>query len=93
MAITIEYIGAEWCKSCKTIFPQIESLSKKFSTRLQSKDFDMDLQETEKETVSKLPTVRIHKDSAILAEYSANQVASVQKWLQENAKTNQDTDF
>ena len=93
MVITIEYIGAEWCRSCKTIFPQIESLSKKFSVRLHAKEFDVDLQENEKGTVNKLPTVRIYKDSAMVAEYSANQVASVQTWLQENAATIQDAEF
>jgi thiol-disulfide isomerase/thioredoxin len=92
MSVTIEYIGAEWCKSCKTIFPKVETLAKKFSIELQSKDFDIDLQENEKETVSKLPTVRIHKESKVIQEYSTNQVASLETWLQKNTTLN-DSDF
>ena len=84
MAITIEYIGAGWCKSCKTIFPKVETLAKKFSIELQSKDFDIDLQENEKETVGKLPTIRIHKESKVIQEYSTNQAASLEAWLQQN---------
>lgn len=86
MALRIEYIGAEWCKSCKTIYPKVESLGNKFSITLVSKDLDVDLNEAEKETITKLPTIRIYKDSNQVQEYFVNQVESLTNWLQENVK-------
>ncbi len=48
------------------------------------KDFDEDLSEEEKDTVSKVPTIRIVEDTKQIVEWNVHQVQSLEGWLQTN---------
>jgi len=83
MTYEITYIGAKWCKSCKVIQPQIEELAKKYGVPVKHLDYDM-MEEEDQKDVGKVPTVYLYKNNVKNAKYDSNQVASVDKWLQEN---------
>ena len=81
-AITLVYIGATWCGPCRTAKPRIEELCKKFSISYKLRDYDADLSEEEKETITKVPTIQIYQDGAMVAEFISNQVAQTEAWFQ-----------
>ena len=93
MAYTIHYIGATWCSTCKTIKPKTEELAKRFSVSLLVKDLDADLADEEKETVTKVPTIRICEGDRQIVELNTNQVASLESWLQGNVRMTVDDLF
>ena len=93
MAYTIHYIGATWCSTCKTIKPKTEELAKRFSVPLLVKDLDADLADEEKETVTKVPTIRIFEGDRQIVELNTNQVASLESWLQGNVRMTVDDLF
>lgn len=93
MAYTIHYIGATWCSTCKTIKPKTEELAKRFSVSLLVKDLDADLADEEKETVTKVPTIRIFEGDRQIVELNTNQVASLESWLQGNVRMTVDDLF
>jgi thiol-disulfide isomerase/thioredoxin len=80
-AVEIHYIGAAWCAPCRVAKPALEALCKKFSIPFKPYDYDKDLDDTERESVSKVPTVRIFAGGVQVAEYNANQVAQTEAWL------------
>jgi thiol-disulfide isomerase/thioredoxin len=84
MVYEIHYIGASWCSTCKVIKPSTELLAKRFGITLVIKDFDEDLSEEEKDTVSKVPTIRIVEDTKQIVEWNVHQVQSLEGWLQTN---------
>ena len=90
---SIEYIGATWCKSCKTIKPLLESLAKRFQVTIVIKDLDEDCTEEERAEITKVPTVIMKKDGNPVATYNVNQVQSVDTWLQENVAIKSDDSF
>jgi thiol-disulfide isomerase/thioredoxin len=94
MAYTIVYIGAAWCKTCKEIKPKTLELAQRFGLAVDALDYDDDLDEEQKAQVTKVPTLRILKDGAQVAEYNVNQVASLSTWLTTNVSmTVGDEDF
>lgn len=94
-AITLVYIGATWCAPCRVVKPRIEDLCKKFSISYKLRDYDADLSEEEKETVTKVPTIQIYQDGALAVEFTSNQVAQTEAWFQTHvsATAGGDTDF
>ena len=84
MSITIEYIGAAWCSTCKVIKPKTEELAKKFTVPLNCRDYDKDLSEEEQAEIKKVPTLRIFKNGEKVAEYVIRQVELLEVWLQGN---------
>jgi thiol-disulfide isomerase/thioredoxin len=84
MPYSILYIGATWCGTCKTIKPQTETLAKKFAVPLRILDYDNDLEEEEKSSISKVPTLRIFEDDRLIAEYNVKQIESLETWLKKN---------
>ena len=81
MSCSVLYVGATWCKTCKTILPQIEDLCKKFQVSLKKKDLDEDCTDEEKETIRKVPTIFLYANDKV-TKYDQHQVASVESWLQ-----------
>jgi thiol-disulfide isomerase/thioredoxin len=84
----VEYIGAVWCATCKTIKPAITELCKKFNVPLKIRDLDKDLDGEEKDAIRKVPTLRIYKEGALAETYVQNQVASVEAYLVAHAAIN-----
>ena len=84
MSFSITYIGATWCATCKVIKPKTEELAKKFSVPLKILDLDTDLEEEDKVSIRKVPTLRIFKGEVLVVEYIVKQVESLQTWLQQN---------
>jgi thiol-disulfide isomerase/thioredoxin len=81
MVYEIHYIGATWCSTCKVIKPATEALAKRFAVSLVCKDLD-DLSDEEKDTISKVPTIRIVENNTQIVEWNMNQVKSLEEWLQ-----------
>lgn len=92
MSFSITYIGATWCSTCKVIKPKTEELAKKFSVPLKILDLD-ELEEEDKVSIRKVPTLRIFKEDTMIAEYIVKQVESLQTWLQENVTLLASDDF
>jgi len=80
--IHLIYIGAAWCGPCRVVKPRIEELCKKFGISYKLRDYDADLGDDEKEAITKVPTIRICDDELLVAEYTSNQVAQTEAWLQ-----------
>ena len=83
MTLEIVYIGASWCSTCKVIKPATVELGKKFDVSVTIKDFD-ELEEAEKESITKVPTLRILKDGVQIQEWNVKQVQSLTDWLSAN---------
>jgi thiol-disulfide isomerase/thioredoxin len=92
-SIEIVYIGAAWCSTCKTIGPASEELCKKFGVELRKLDYDRDLDEDEKDKVTKVPTLRAFVNGAQVAEWNQNQVRSLEVWLGRNVTVAETDDF
>jgi len=88
----IVYIGAHWCAPCRVIKPQIAELCKKFNVSLKALDFDDDLNDDERETIHKVPTIRIYSKNVKAAEFNTAQVANTEAWLRAHIKLD-DADF
>jgi thiol-disulfide isomerase/thioredoxin len=84
MAFEIVYIGAKWCATCKVIKPTTLDLGKTFGISVQLKDYDEDLSESDKESITKVPTIRIIKGNDQIQEWNMKQVDSLKAWLTEN---------
>lgn len=78
------YIGAAWCSTCKVIKPKTETLCAKFGVPLKVLDYDNDLEDDEKEAITKVPTLQIKKDGVLVETYNVNQVASLEAYLTAN---------
>ena len=57
------------------------------------KDFDEDLSEEEKDTIRKVPTIRIVEQGAQIMEWNVHQVQSLEGWLQTNITMTMDDLF
>ena len=87
MVIKIVYIGAKWCSTCRVIKPKTEELAKKFQVELVCVDLDEDtsvLSAEDKDSIRKVPTVRVYIDNEQKAEFNTKQVESLETWLQNN---------
>ena len=83
--IAVVYIGATWCSTCKTIKPAVEALTRRFGVGLLQLDYDKDFEEgDEKDGITKVPTLRVHRDGIQIVEWNVNQVASLEAWLHAN---------
>ena len=91
--IQIVYIGASWCSTCKTIGPATEALCKKYGVELRKLDYDHDMEEDEKESITKVPTLRAIHNGAVVAEWNQNQIVSLEIWLGRNAPLQTVEDF
>jgi thiol-disulfide isomerase/thioredoxin len=94
-SVTVIYIGAKWCGTCKTIKPAVEQLTKLFGVGLKVLDYDTDFEEgEEKDAIRKVPTIRVQTGDIQVAEWNVGQVASLETWLQANvAVATADEDF
>ena len=91
MTYTIVYIGAKWCAPCKVIKPAVQDLAKKFQIPMTVKDYDDDLTDEERETVSKLPTLRIYDaKNSLVVEFLDDKVNAITQWLQTKFLTTTD---
>jgi len=88
----IVYIGAHWCSPCRVIKPQIEEICKKFSVPFKALDYDDDLDDEGRETIQKVPTIRIFFKAIKAAEFNTAQVANTEAWLRAHIKLD-DADF
>jgi thiol-disulfide isomerase/thioredoxin len=84
MSHSIVYIGATWCKPCKTIKPAVETLAKRYGVPVVIKDLDKDLTDAEKEEILKVPTIRVLLGEHRIAEFTVDQVKSLEDWLPRN---------
>jgi thiol-disulfide isomerase/thioredoxin len=89
---SIQYIGASWCGPCKTVKPFAELLAHKFSVPIAFLDYD-EMEETEKDTVKKLPTIRILEEGAVLKEITTAHADMLEMWLRTHVRVNATEDF
>ncbi len=92
MSIRIEYIGATWCAPCRTTKPLISVLAYKFACRLDEYEYD-EMEEEQRSTILKLPTVRIWKDSVLVKEITTQHADMLELWLRSNVRVNTNEDF
>jgi len=64
--------------------PAVETLAKRYGVPLVIKDLDADLTDAEKEEILKVPTVRVLLGEYRIAEFTVNQVKSLEDWLPRN---------
>jgi thiol-disulfide isomerase/thioredoxin len=84
-SVTVIYIGAKWCSTCKTIKPAVEQLTRRFGVELKVLDYDTDFEEGDgKDAITKVPTLRLQSGGVQMAEWNVGQVASLEAWLQAN---------
>jgi hypothetical protein len=74
------------------IKPQIEEICKKFSVPFKALDYDDDLDDEGRETIQKVPTIRIFFKAVKAAEFNTAQVANTEAWLRAHIKLD-DADF
>jgi len=91
--ITIVYIGASWCTTCKIIKPALIEMCKKYGVDLKTLDYDDDLESAEQDSITKVPTIKIFSDKHKVAEFNNNQIASTESWLRANVKLSATDDF
>jgi thiol-disulfide isomerase/thioredoxin len=92
MAFRIEYIGASWCAPCRTVKPLVTVIAHKFAIPLTECDYD-EMEETAKDTVKKLPTVRVLATSGTLTEITTNHADILEMWLRKHVRVNGEEDF
>ena len=69
-----------------------ELLAHKFTVPIQFMDYD-EMEEEEKDTVKKLPTLRILQDSILVKEITAAHADMLEIWLRTNVRVNTTEDF
>lgn len=93
MSYRIEYIGASWCSPCKLVKPVAIALAHKFAVPITVLDYD-ELEDIHKDSVKKLPTIRIVSSSAeTLHEITTNHADTLDIWLRAHVRVNGDEDF
>ena len=91
--ITIKYVGASWCKPCKIVKPEVEKVCARFKIDLTIKDFDDDLSESEQSEITKLPSIFIYDESAIIKVIVTNHIEQLTNILSEIFGVGKDEDF
>lgn len=89
MTFEIVYIGATWCSTCKVIKPATVELGKKFGVPVTLMDLDA-LEDAEKDTITKVPTLRILDNGTQIQEWNVKQVDSLTAWLHANVSLRTD---
>ncbi len=92
MSIHVKYYGATWCSPCKQAKPRIQELCKKYGISLDIFDYD-ELEEEEKGSIQKLPTVQIWKDTTLEKEILTQHVETLDNWISENVRVIPTDDF
>jgi len=87
----IDYIGASWCKVCKTVKPAVELLAKEFGVTLNI--LDADTLDESSEPVTKVPTLRIYNTAGTKTEIVTGHAAALKEILASNAKVVISDDF
>jgi thiol-disulfide isomerase/thioredoxin len=64
----LEYIGANWCKSCKIVKPRAKTLAEKANFTFVEFDYDI-LSEKEQEPILKIPAIRIKINGTVVKEF------------------------
>ncbi len=92
--IRVEYIGAAWCAPCKVTKPRVQELCKKYGVELVEHYYD-EMDEETKESVKKLPTVRVYADgdNTLTLEFITQQAELLEKWLGANVRVMATEDF
>jgi thiol-disulfide isomerase/thioredoxin len=88
----IQYFGAQWCKPCQEVKPFVIELCKKHGFDLKLFDYD-EMTDEEKETISKLPTIRICEGESRLCEITKNHKQTLEDWIVENVRVIPNEDF
>jgi thiol-disulfide isomerase/thioredoxin len=88
----LHYIGASWCVPCKLVKPRVEELAKKYGLPLTLWDYD-EMEEEQRDSVKKLPTVRILQESVLVKEITTQHADLLELWLQTNVRVNTTDDF
>lgn len=89
MSYRVDYIGATWCKVCKTVKPEIERLSKEYDITVKL----MDVDEDQLEDIKKVPTVRLYKDDVLVKEIVTEHVKGLNTELALTKGVKLDEDF
>jgi thiol-disulfide isomerase/thioredoxin len=95
MTYTIEYIGAKWCTSCRTVKPMVIEKAAKYGINLRLYDMDEDVDLFDTSAIQKLPTIRVKKAGTQVQEISTNHVATLEEFLSTHIQltTSMDIDF
>jgi thiol-disulfide isomerase/thioredoxin len=72
----VEFITAPWCGRCKTVKPDVEMLCKAAGLPLTYVNMD-DMEETEKEMIKSLPTIRTTLKDGIVQIHTS---ATLEAW-------------
>jgi hypothetical protein len=89
MSYRVEYIGATWCKVCKTVKPEVEQLAKMHDVVVRL----MDVDEDKLENIKKVPTVRLYKDDVLVKEFVTEHVKGLKTELALTKAVELDADF
>jgi len=92
MSFSIKYIGAAWCGPCKTIKPAVSLISHKFAIPLTFTECD-EMEQSERNELIKLPTIRVYKDDILVLEITSNHTATLELWLREHVRVNGNDEF
>jgi thiol-disulfide isomerase/thioredoxin len=89
--LRVQYIGAPWCGVCKVVRPAIDALAARFGVPVDATDLE-ELPEAEQEAVTKVPTVRLRRGAAVLAEVTTKHVDALRELLAAHATPAASTD-
>lgn len=91
----IQYFGATWCAPCRTQKPLVVALAQRYGVPLAVFDIDdADLDPTVRDSIQKLPTVRIqHTHDGQLVEFVTKQAEQLEQWLRSNVRVIATEDF
>lgn len=88
--ISIKYVGASWCKPCKTVKPDVIKLCERFKVSLTIKDYDDDLTEKEQAEIIKLPSIFIYNEKSQVKLIITNHIEELTEFLSSAFKTDDD---
>ena len=93
MSNVLEYYGATWCKVCVTVKPAMQKLAADFG--VQFMDYDIDELEGDERvaTITKVPTVRIYQDGALIDTIVTKHMDAVKALLSKSGKVVLTDDF
>ena len=88
----VELISAPWCARCKTIKPDVVTLCQAAGVVLNFVDLD-DMEESDKDTIKSLPTLRTYTAAGVLIHTAATLEAWKALMQKEVVVTTTGTDF
>jgi len=88
MSLSVQYIGASWCKVCVTVKPDVEKICTGFNVPLAILDADEDAVE-----VSKVPTLRLYLGPTMVKEITTGHVVALRAELEGRKGLILDSDF